>query len=242
MSFIFKCPHCNQKLEAEDEWIGQQVDCPACGRTIKIQKSEKHDGSGWSPEVPPWLHPEELLKGNNSWRRISTQNISGILREALLELLKKGNNIWRRISSSRFWDSCANFINLGIFHNESAKRYKKGIGIILIILLFVIIGWGWRAHKNNKPPFAVRFTEIGTPQVSVEIENLDKSNKHKISFYVDGKKESVIDGTTFEPGKTYSYFLYSKDYLPKKGAKFELYAEGFSSPIKGVSPGLPPGK
>ena len=36
MSFIFHCPHCNQKLEAKEEWIGQQVDCPSCKASITV--------------------------------------------------------------------------------------------------------------------------------------------------------------------------------------------------------------
>lgn len=36
MSFIFYCPHCNQKLEAKEEWIGQQVDCPSCKASITV--------------------------------------------------------------------------------------------------------------------------------------------------------------------------------------------------------------
>ena len=38
MSFTFNCPHCNQKLEAEDSWVGQVADCPVCGGKISIAK------------------------------------------------------------------------------------------------------------------------------------------------------------------------------------------------------------
>lgn len=72
MSFVFTCPHCNQELEAEDEWIGQQASCPGCGKKITIKmkinlkipnvvqnvidasqlpkeksKSDSHKGIGW---------------------------------------------------------------------------------------------------------------------------------------------------------------------------------------------------
>ena len=36
MSFHFKCPHCNAKLEAEDEWAGQKTQCPQCSHDITI--------------------------------------------------------------------------------------------------------------------------------------------------------------------------------------------------------------
>lgn len=40
MSFTFNCPHCQQGIEAEDEWIGQEAECPGCGKTIKIEKNK----------------------------------------------------------------------------------------------------------------------------------------------------------------------------------------------------------
>ncbi len=36
MSFYFRCPACNAKLEAEDEWDGLEAACPKCGKTITI--------------------------------------------------------------------------------------------------------------------------------------------------------------------------------------------------------------
>lgn len=38
MSFLFKCPECGERLEAEDEWDGLESDCPFCGNNIKIAK------------------------------------------------------------------------------------------------------------------------------------------------------------------------------------------------------------
>ena len=40
MSFTFNCPHCQQKIEAEDEWIGQDAECPSCGKAIKVEKNK----------------------------------------------------------------------------------------------------------------------------------------------------------------------------------------------------------
>ena len=36
MSFTFPCPHCQQKLEADEALIGQTLNCPSCGKTIVI--------------------------------------------------------------------------------------------------------------------------------------------------------------------------------------------------------------
>ncbi len=44
MSLIFDCPHCKQKLEGEDNWVGMEVPCPCCKKTFKIP-SPKNDDS-----------------------------------------------------------------------------------------------------------------------------------------------------------------------------------------------------
>lgn len=45
MSFKINCPHCGQKLEAEDEHVGKEFDCPACMRKIvackKVEVNDK---------------------------------------------------------------------------------------------------------------------------------------------------------------------------------------------------------
>ncbi|WP_158704104.1 toxin-antitoxin system YwqK family antitoxin [Victivallis lenta] len=38
MSFHFRCPACNAKLEAEDEWDGLETTCPSCSVQITISK------------------------------------------------------------------------------------------------------------------------------------------------------------------------------------------------------------
>ena len=40
MSFTFNCPHCQVKIEAEEEWIGQEAECPGCGKPIKVENKK----------------------------------------------------------------------------------------------------------------------------------------------------------------------------------------------------------
>ena len=37
--FITKCPHCSTDLQAQDEWIGMEVECPECQKTFIISTS-----------------------------------------------------------------------------------------------------------------------------------------------------------------------------------------------------------
>ena len=43
-TFDSRCPFCRGKFEAEDEWIGENAECPSCGKEITIEKpvAEQH--------------------------------------------------------------------------------------------------------------------------------------------------------------------------------------------------------
>ena len=40
MSFNTECPFCHQKVQAEEEWQGQQAECPACSKIFVIIKPQ----------------------------------------------------------------------------------------------------------------------------------------------------------------------------------------------------------
>ena len=37
--FIQKCPHCNTKLQMQDEWIGMEVTCPHCQNNVIVSRA-----------------------------------------------------------------------------------------------------------------------------------------------------------------------------------------------------------
>ena len=41
MAFVFKCPNCAMELQAENEWINQQAECPGCHENITISLPEE---------------------------------------------------------------------------------------------------------------------------------------------------------------------------------------------------------
>lgn len=50
MSFHFRCPFCNAKLEAEDEWEGSETTCPKCTHEIGIEREPEFEPE---PPAPP---------------------------------------------------------------------------------------------------------------------------------------------------------------------------------------------
>ena len=36
VQFIFTCPHCGQQLEAEQDMVGMELECPACGKPLQV--------------------------------------------------------------------------------------------------------------------------------------------------------------------------------------------------------------
>lgn len=43
----FECPHCSQRIDAPDELVGADADCPACGKAITVPQA------GVNIELPP---------------------------------------------------------------------------------------------------------------------------------------------------------------------------------------------
>ena len=39
MSFEFPCPKCKRVVEADEDWIGVEAECPFCGATITVSKT-----------------------------------------------------------------------------------------------------------------------------------------------------------------------------------------------------------
>lgn len=61
---VFNCPHCTQSLEASEDILGQNVDCPNCGKQIAVPPS-RHVPSP-APEVKVRNCPvcTHTIKGN----------------------------------------------------------------------------------------------------------------------------------------------------------------------------------
>ena len=67
MPFIFRCPKCGEKLEAQDEWNGMETECPQCNERITIvrgQPDENAQNASIKP-IPIEDSPEPKLSENN---------------------------------------------------------------------------------------------------------------------------------------------------------------------------------
>src|SRR5574344_1108480 len=51
-AFIAVCPHCGQKANASEEWIGQQTQCPNCKQIFGIQRNKKQTACATTAKVP----------------------------------------------------------------------------------------------------------------------------------------------------------------------------------------------
>lgn len=50
--FYFMCPHCNAKICAEDEMIGQSGPCPGCGRKVTVEKKQPDEKTEKAKRFP----------------------------------------------------------------------------------------------------------------------------------------------------------------------------------------------
>lgn len=50
--FKFACPHCGQHLSAELDWVGMEIECPACGKTLIVPHPNPVGPNKNAPEKP----------------------------------------------------------------------------------------------------------------------------------------------------------------------------------------------
>ena len=50
-NITIQCPHCQQKLEADESLLGRYTDCPSCGKRLRIEK-ESENKAGFTMTVP----------------------------------------------------------------------------------------------------------------------------------------------------------------------------------------------
>ncbi len=57
--FNFSCPHCNQLVQADDQWTGQQIQCPVCAGGIIVPQNP---AAASAPPPPPPSAPSQPQK------------------------------------------------------------------------------------------------------------------------------------------------------------------------------------
>lgn len=67
MSFHFRCPVCNAKLEAEDDWQGLETQCPNCQQNLQIPSATSQNSL--SPESNSSSEPQALFSHFHSTRK-----------------------------------------------------------------------------------------------------------------------------------------------------------------------------
>lgn len=67
MPFIFRCPKCGEKLEAQDEWNGMETECPQCNERITIVRGQPDENAQNASIklIPIEDSPEPKLYENN---------------------------------------------------------------------------------------------------------------------------------------------------------------------------------
>jgi len=57
MTFKTRCPHCNCKLEMEDQWLGEECQCPRCQKTFVISSRPETPNPRPLPKIVPVEEP-----------------------------------------------------------------------------------------------------------------------------------------------------------------------------------------
>lgn len=90
-SFKFNCSHCGQHLDAEQDMVGMEFDCPACGQSLTVPEvgnSSPNEGGDLFAEEH--LHPSDPPSEETGPMPLSTPKITVIRkRERFIDRIKK---------------------------------------------------------------------------------------------------------------------------------------------------------
>ena len=90
-SFKFNCSHCGQHLDAEQDMVGMEFDCPACGQSLTVPEvgnSAPNEGGDLFAEEH--LHPSDPPSEETEPTPLSTPKITVIRkRERFIDRIKK---------------------------------------------------------------------------------------------------------------------------------------------------------
>ena len=56
---ITSCPHCNNQLQVEESWDGQQTTCPFCNQQFQIMIAPQVDNVPQQPQMQPQYPPQQ---------------------------------------------------------------------------------------------------------------------------------------------------------------------------------------
>ncbi len=150
---IFKCPNCEQRLEGEEELIGQEVECPQCQHVFTAEASS---ASPRKLSVAKDDHAAEGLDAKQIAGRLSNHltNLAGVerlegfsLKELFGEVFRKHTReeveeyftVGTTATTPRIEDVDTTWPRPWVF-------FKTFLGALVIYILFVM---GWNEYENT---------------------------------------------------------------------------------------------
>ena len=70
--FKFNCPHCQQSLEAPEDMLGQEIDCPSCNGRIELPSSRLREPTPNSPPQGPDVNGADVSADGLTYVHVSS--------------------------------------------------------------------------------------------------------------------------------------------------------------------------
>ena len=131
--FITKCPHCNNDLQVQDEWIGMEIECPQCRQKFCLQPLSEEQTI-----IPPQIKLAPLFL-NKSTSNLPNHNKSD---EALFdpkEDKKEDKFVLKSLEILKFVNLIFTCINIGVLSVALIVGlcFAGGKGSLVLTLLFL---------------------------------------------------------------------------------------------------------
>ena len=164
--FITKCPHCNAELQAQDEWIGMEVECPECQKTFIIPK--KSGGKVELAQEKKTGSSPETTASNSSFTSSDCFWFIAILIGIPLLLYW-----WIDWPRTVFW------CTLPLWGFCLILLCGDNKGKLAMAVLAGVIWWGWWAHTQAPAATSAQANNIAT-EINVSVCLYNQLNEKKI--------------------------------------------------------------
>lgn len=172
--FITKCPYCEAELQAQDEWIGMELECPLCHKMFAINKSsaqvetektEAVTNSALAADEKNCPFCGNRINAKAIRCKFCKQNLTENIMTFVPNHKNNGTSVWEKLTS--------------------LPPYVRRIGVGIITLLFLAICSGiffvwydnylikaWKIEKRVQTYYSDMGQSYSLSPVNVTLDNM----------------------------------------------------------------------
>ena len=174
MSFIFNCPHCGERLEAQDDWDGRSAKCPTCNKHIIITKDTNDESELCTSNLEGRVNKKQNTQ--DTVDNCKDDNTTNATSNVQSDTTINSNNI----DLKKYGILLAKLLNIiKIFIRKTVKFIVKKFDLIIIKFMRKIQP---NNEGNNIDDNINGLSSIAKQKIETELNDSEYNKQNAISF------------------------------------------------------------